>query len=88
MTYLLLRWNEIMRKYKVAQVCEHELDRIRKLDKPDEKARIEQQRAMAVAAAVEALSKLHTQEVRSKLHHFVRLGGTMIDVRSNTMEKS
>ena len=68
-------WNEIMRKYKVAQVCDQELERIRKLDKPDEKARIEQQRAMAVAAAVEALSKLHSKEVRSELNKFVKLAG-------------
>ena len=66
-------WDEIMRKYKVAQVCDQELERLRELDQPDDRARLEQQRAMAVAAAVEALSKLHSKGIRAKLKRFVRL---------------
>ena len=52
-------WNEIMKKYKVAQLCDEELLRLRTSDKEDEKAVIRQRQAVAVAAAVEALSKLH-----------------------------
>ena len=62
-----------MKKYKVAQTCEQELERLRRLDNSDEKVRVEQQRAIAVAAAVEALSKLHNKETCSKLHRFIRL---------------
>ena len=66
-------WDQIMRKYKVAQICDQELERLRKLDKQDDKEKLEQQRAMAVAAAVEALSKLHSKEIRANLERFVRL---------------
>ena len=66
-------WDSIMRKYKVSQVCEQELERIRHLDKPDDKARLEQERAKAVAAAVEALSQLHSKEIRAKLERFIKL---------------
>ena len=49
------------------------MERLRHLDKPDEKASFERARNEAVAAAVEALSELHSKEVRAKLERFVRL---------------
>eukprot|EP00973_Karenia_brevis_P069976 9728543-Karenia_brevis.AAC.1 len=55
-------WDQIMKRYKVAQTCSEELERLRGSDKSDEKANLRQRQAVAVAAAVEALAKLHSRE--------------------------
>ena len=57
-------WDEIMKRHKVAQVCEQELFRMQSSDKPEAKADLKHRHAIAVAAAVEALSKLHSKEVQ------------------------
>ena len=54
------------------QDCADQLYRLRNSDKKDEKAVLQQQRANAVAAAVEALSKLHSREIREKLNAFIK----------------
>ena len=58
-------------KYKVAQLCREELERLRQTDTSTEKkAEVRQRQAYAVAAAVEALSKLHHFEVQKNLKDF------------------
>ncbi len=64
--------DRIMKMYKVDQVCSEELARLRKTDKTSEKDDLRQRQAVAVAAAVQALSELHGREVQQKLRDFVR----------------
>ena len=45
-------WDQIMKRYKVAQSCEEDLFRFSKVDEPDEKAVLQQRQATAVAEAV------------------------------------
>ena len=47
-----------MKKYKMAQLCEHELQRLKSCNKPDEEVALRQTQAQAVAAAVEAAPRL------------------------------
>ena len=42
-----------MKKFKVAQKCAEEIERLRKLEKADEQAALKHEEAVAVAAAVE-----------------------------------
>ena len=46
-------WDQVMKHYKVAQLCRGELERLKKLDKPNEAAPMRADEAKAVAAAVE-----------------------------------
>jgi hypothetical protein len=57
-------WDEVMKRYKIAQRCAEELERLRENDPSDAKAQIRQRQAIAVAAAVEALTKLHSKEIQ------------------------
>ena len=41
-------WNEMMKKYKVAELCEAELSRLRNLDEDDRKAYLQLEQAKAV----------------------------------------
>ena len=66
-------WDVIMRRYKVAQLCDDELDRLhgkKDLTKTDQ---LRFEKAQAVAEAAEALVKLHSKETREKLQAFLKL---------------
>ena len=65
-------WDSIIKKYKVAQICEAELDRSKSLSDPNQRDKLEQERALAIAEATTALAKLHCAEARKKLESFVR----------------
>ena len=65
-------WEAVMKKYKVAQECEAELARLAKSTDSSKKDQLLRDRSLAVATAVEALTKLHHQETLSKLQDFVR----------------
>jgi hypothetical protein len=60
-------WDAIMRKYKVMQTCEAEIAKLGAVEEKSERLRLEQERAIAIAAAVEAIGKLQSSEVRRKL---------------------
>ena len=80
-------WDEIMKKYKVAQMCEDEIERLEKIDKQDKKACYQQRQALAVAAAVEALGRLHSKDLQTKLRTFVeenRVGNVLTIPHSDT----
>ena len=64
-------WDMIMKKYKVAQLCDEELRRLGTTKDDSDKQGLLRERALAVAAAVEALSKLQQKEVRNKLREHV-----------------
>ena len=59
-------WDMIMKKYNVAQLCDEELRRLNTTKNDSDKHGLLRERALAVATAVEALSKLQQQEVRKK----------------------
>ena len=59
-----------MKKYKVAQLCGQEIAALRTTDKHTERTRLQLEQAEAVAAAVEALSRLHSRETKAKLQAF------------------
>ena len=65
-------WNEIMKKYEVAELCEKELERLTNVNDPGRKAYLQQRQAEAVAAAVEALGRLHNKEIEAKFCNFVK----------------
>ena len=69
-------WNQIMEKYKVAQHCEQELERLRKTKcetgEQDKRADLQQELALAVAKAVELTAQLHSKEVQKELKEFVK----------------
>ena len=56
-------WDTIMKKYKVAQLCDEELRQLDKTKDDSDKHGLLRERALAVATAVEAQQK----EVRDKL---------------------
>ena len=65
-------WDAIMEKYKVAQLCQQEL---RRLDSVKDKSNVEflkQKEAVAIAEAVEGISRLHHKDVFKKLEQFVQ----------------
>ena len=64
-------WDMIMKKYKVAQLCDEELRRLGTTKDDSDKHGLLRERALAVAAAVEALSKLQQKEVRNRLREHV-----------------
>ena len=66
-------WNTIMRKYKVAQICEEELVQLeaaKELSLAQEKRA---ERMRAVAEAVQALAKLHHRDTLTQLSEFANL---------------
>ena len=71
-------WDEIMRKYGVAQECARALDRLDAKDAPTERDRLQRERLLAVEAAVDALARIKHNDVQAKLHafHTAEAGGT------------
>ena len=67
---LLKLWDQIMKKYKVAQCCEEELARPRADPEESKKEALRVQRMLAISEAVEALSSLTHRETRAKLAAF------------------
>ena len=65
-------WDTIMKKYKLAQVCEEELKRLKGKDTQSDKARLQIEHATALAEAVEGVSKLHHRETKAKLQELVQ----------------
>ena len=64
-------WDTIMKKYKVAQVCTQELERLRRSGDESDQTTLLKERAVAVSVVVEALSKLHHKDVHAKLQELV-----------------
>jgi hypothetical protein len=60
-------WDTIMKKYKIAQLCTQELERLRRAGGDSDQTALQKERAVAVATAVEALSKLHNEAIHKKL---------------------
>ena len=52
-------WDAVVRKYKVAQICEAELARLERMPDLSKKDKLEQERALAIAEATTALAKPH-----------------------------
>ena len=65
-------WDQIMKRYKVAQACEDSLRRLKTSSDPGQKQRLEAQQAQAVAEAVQGLSKLLHRETKDKLKEFLQ----------------
>ena len=66
-------WNTVMKKYKVAQICEEELAQLeaaKELTLAQEKSG---ERLRAVAEAVQALAKLHHRDTLKQLSDFANL---------------
>ena len=63
-------WDEIMRKYGVAQECAKALDRLDANEAPTERDRLERERLLAVEAAVDALARIKHRDVQAKLQAF------------------
>ena len=84
-------WDTIMKKYKVAQGCTEELHRLQRAGDESDQSLLLQERAIAVATAVEALSKLHNEATHKKLQELVALENTEdlvhTTVRENTFIK-
>ena len=66
----LMLWDEIMRKYGVAQQCERAIQAVNSKQDPSEKERLNAERWQAVAAAVQALARLKNQDMQKKLDEF------------------
>ena len=64
-------WDQIMRRYKVAQECERLVSDIDAKENPSERERLLAERSIAVAAAVQALAKLKNRETQQKLDAFM-----------------
>ena len=60
-------WDTIMKKYKVAQLCTQELERLRRAGDGTDQFVLLKEKAVAVSIAVEALSKLHNEAAHKKL---------------------
>ena len=63
-------WDSIMHKYKVAQICEIELQRLQNTEDRSKKEEVQRERVMVVAAAVVASGKLHHRESFQELRNF------------------
>ena len=61
-----------MKKYKLAQKCEQELARLDPQQDRTKQEELLRERALAIAAAVDALAKLHHKETIAKLQKIVR----------------
>jgi hypothetical protein len=60
-------WHAIMTKYKVAQACENELERLKDECEPAKKDDLRAQHAVALAEAVQGIAELTHAEYHSKL---------------------
>jgi len=65
-------WDCIMKKYKVAQICEQELRRLDAEKDGSQMEQLQRDQAIAVAAAVEALAKLQHQDTKKRLAAYAR----------------
>ena len=65
-------WDIVMKKYKVAQLCEDELKRLAQKDEATKKDQLRQEKVLALAEAVDALGRLHHRETRAKLKDFAK----------------
>ena len=75
-------WDTIMKKYKLAQICDQQIKQLdavkdgsRTAKDASEKDHLLRERMVAVATAVESLSKLHHKESQAKLREFLESGG-------------
>ena len=60
-------WDAVMKKYKLAQICQRELARLDAVEDKSKCDKLRQEEAMAVAEAVEGIAKLCHQDVLQKL---------------------
>ena len=65
-------WDVIMKKYKVAQICEDEIARLDAEKDESKRSHLKREQALAVATAVETLAKLQHQETKKKLQAFAQ----------------
>ena len=63
-------WDNVMKRYKVKQICEQELQRLDAISNKSEIDRVSQKLAEATAEAVEGISKLRHREVFKQLEEF------------------
>ena len=63
-------WHAVMEKYKVATRCDEELERLYAVRDKDLIDKKREEKLLAIAAAVEALAKLHHTDTLSKLKQF------------------
>ena len=63
-------WDNVMKRYKVKQICEQELQRLDAISNKSEIDRVNQKLAEATAEAVEGISKLRHREVFKQLEEF------------------
>ena len=60
-------WDTVMKKYKVAQLCTEELERLKRTGGESDQTVLLRERAVTVSTAVEALSKLHNETVQKQM---------------------
>ena len=65
-------WDVVMKKYKLAQQCEQELARIDSQGDGAKREDLARQRIVAIAAALDALAKMHQKETIRKLQTMVQ----------------
>ena len=76
-------WNAVMEKYKVAQRCEQELSRLGSVVDGTQREQLLQERALAVAAAAQALADVYHREIIATLRDLKRLDeapGVRLDI--------
>ena len=69
-------WQAVMQKYKVAEKCDKELERLYAVQDKEKIDRKKEEKLLAIAAAVEALAKLHHKDTLSKLRQFAAQDST------------
>ena len=65
-------WGTIMKKYKVAQMCDQEITKLNAKTDLSQKEELLRTKAIAVAEAVDHLAKLHHRETRTRLNQLFR----------------
>ena len=65
-------WDAVMKKYRLAQQCDQELARIDSQANGTKREELLRQRVVAIAAAVDALAKLHQKETIARLQKMVQ----------------
>ena len=66
------QWDIVMRKYKVAQLCDEQLAKLKQHTASDERESLLRTRITAVAEAAEAFSRMHHKEAQKQLQQFLQ----------------
>ena len=65
-------WDAVMKKYKLAQKCDQELARLNSQGDGSKRDELLREKAVAIAAAVDALAKLQHKETLAKLQQIAQ----------------